>query len=91
MVRTQNPDNCSVSGQKIWYNYGMNNFGSGKSLKETSPQLRDDAERHMRILDVAERDSVIEGLPPFSDETREKLRKQLQNIASHEPVIEPAE
>lgn len=64
----------------------MNNFGSGKSLKEASPHLRDDAERHVRILDVTERDSVIEGLPPFSEETREKLRKQLQRITT--PVFE---
>ena len=60
----------------------MNNFGTGKSLKEASPQLQDDAERHARILEVAERDSVIEGLPPFSEETRNKIRKQLQVIAA---------
>jgi len=34
---------------------------------------------------------VIEGLPPFSEETREKLRKQLQEIANHEPVTKPVE
>ena len=77
--------------RKTWYNIGMNNFGTGKSLKEASPQLQDDARRHARILDIAERDSVIEGLPPFSEETREKLRKQLQQIANHQPVTEPAE
>ena len=59
-------------------------------MKEASPQLRDDAERHARILEVTERNSVIEGLPPFSEETREKLRKQLQEIANHEHVTEPA-
>lgn len=69
----------------------MNSFGSGKSLIEASPQLQDDAERHTRILEVAERNSVIEGLPPFTEETREKLRKQLQQITNQEPVTEPAE
>jgi hypothetical protein len=71
----------------------MNNFGTGKTLKEASPQLQEDAERHSRILEVAERDSVIEGLPPFTEQTRERFRKQLEALASitPEPVSEPAE
>ena len=69
----------------------MNNFGTGQSLQESSPYLQDDAKRHARILEVAERNSVIEGLPPFTEETREKLRKQLQQIANCEPSVEPAE
>lgn len=54
--------------------------GSGPSLIDTSPWLRDPAERHRRILDVAERNSVIEGLPPFTDETREKIRRDLESV-----------
>jgi len=53
--------------------------------------LQDAAERHARILEVAERDSVIEGLPPFTDEIRTKLREQLESMVTPEPVSEPAE
>lgn len=59
----------------------MNNFGSGPTLRETSPWLSDDEERRERILDVVERDSVIEGLPPFREETRQRLMKQLESMA----------
>lgn len=60
-------------------------------MREASPDLRDSAERHARILEVAERDSVIEGLPPFTDEIRDKLRKQLEAMVTSAPVVEPAE
>lgn len=69
----------------------MNNFGTGKTLRDASPYLRDAAERHARILEVAERDSIIEGLPPFSDEIRTKLKKQLESMSTQEPVSKPAE
>jgi hypothetical protein len=69
----------------------MNHFGTGKSLRESSPDLRDDAERHAKILEVTERNSVIEGLPPFTEETRGKLRKQLESMATGEPETKPAE
>lgn len=52
--------------------------GTGPTLAEVSPWLRDAAERHRRILDVAERNSVIEGLPPFTDELRERIAEQLR-------------
>jgi hypothetical protein len=65
------------------------NFGSGPKLKDACSWLRDDAARHDRILDVAERNSVIEGLPPFQDETRRKLREQLEARAARRPA--PAE
>ena len=48
-----------------------------KFLRDLSPHLRDDGEFARRILDVVERDSVIEHLPPFSPEFREKLRKDI--------------
>ncbi len=65
------------------------NFGNGPILKDACPYLRDDAERRERILDVVERNSVIEGLPPFDEETRRRLRKQLAAICG--PPPEPAE
>ena len=55
----------------------MNDFGKGPTLETANPWLCDEAERIARILDVTERNSVIEGLPPFSDEMRRKLRDEL--------------
>lgn len=55
----------------------MNIFGSGPLLKDACRWLRDDRERHQRILEVTERDSVIEGLPPFQEETRQRMLEQL--------------
>jgi len=69
----------------------MNNFGTGKTLREASPHLQDAAERHARILEVAERDSIIEGLPPFTDEIRTRLREQLESMVTPEPASEPVE
>jgi hypothetical protein len=60
----------------------MNDFGTGPLLKDASPWLRDDAERRERILDVAERNSVIEGLPPFDDHMRERLRRMMAAAAA---------
>jgi hypothetical protein len=60
-----------------WYNTGMTDFGKGPTLAEANPWLRDEAERIERILDVTERNSVIEGLPPLSDAMRERLRMEL--------------
>jgi len=54
--------------------------GSGPSLIDASPWLRDPEERHERILDVAERNSVIEGLPPFTDEIRRKILDELIDL-----------
>jgi len=56
-------------------------FGDGPPLKDTSPWLRDERERHLRILDAAERNSVIEGLPRFSQELRSQLLKRLAELA----------
>jgi len=58
------------------------NFGSGPSLKDASPWLRNTAERHARILRVTEINSVIEGLPPFTDETRAMIAAKLSAIDS---------
>ncbi len=67
----------------------MDNFGKGPTLKEASPRLQDDRARVERILTVTEINSVTEGLPPFTEETRERLREQLSQTAS--PGPEPTE
>jgi hypothetical protein len=56
-------------------------FSDGPPLKETSPWLRDERERHLRILDAAERNSVIEGLPRFTQEMRFRLLRRLAELA----------
>jgi hypothetical protein len=55
----------------------MSNFGEGPTLEQASPHLQDRAVRTERILDAAERDSVIEGLPPFPEDFRQRLRDEL--------------
>ena len=67
----------------------MIEFGKAPTLKDHSPFLRDDAERVERILDVVERNSVIEGLPPLTAELRERLRRQLLDTTA--PHQAPAE
>lgn len=64
----------------------MNDFGKGPTLEQANPWLRDAAERVDRILDVTERNSVIEGLPPLSEEMRRKLRNELTGAAGPGPV-----
>jgi hypothetical protein len=56
-------------------------LGSGPTLKELAPWIKDEAVRYERILDVTERDSIIEGLPPLEAETRRRILAQLQAIA----------
>lgn len=63
----------------------MKEFGTGKTLREASPFLRDDVQRHALILEVVERNSIIEGLPPFSEEFRNQLKKQLEAIVAYNP------
>jgi hypothetical protein len=65
----------------------MTDFGKGTTLSQANPWLRDEAERIERILDVTERNSIIEGLPPLSEEMRERLRRELK--ASSELVQAP--
>jgi hypothetical protein len=67
----------------------MTDFGKGPTLKEGSPWLRNDQERIERILTVTETDSVIEGLPPFEEETRRQLRDRLSSLGV--PAPKPAE
>jgi len=58
----------------------MMTFGKGPALRDTCPWLQNTSERHRRILDVTERDSVIEGLPPFREETRRRIAERLAAI-----------
>ena len=67
----------------------MDNFGKGPTLKEAVPQLCDDKSRIEQILIVAETDSVSEGLPPFDDAIRDRLRQRLNSRC--EPCPTPAE
>lgn len=60
----------------------MSNFGTGLTLRQACPWLRDQKERHRRILDAAERNSVIAGLPPFSPEFRQMLLRKLEEMAN---------
>lgn len=57
----------------------MVNFGKGPTLREAFDWLQDDSVRRREILDVAERNSVIEGLAPFTEETRRRLLAQLEH------------
>lgn len=78
------------SGSRTCYNLCMAiEFGTGPLLKDACPWLRDDQVRHERILDVTERNSVIEGLPPFQQDTRRRIMAQLQGLA--QPPRAPAE
>ena len=56
--------------------------GTGPSLRESSPYLRDESQCIARILDVAERNSMIEGLPAFDEPLRQAIRHDLQAILS---------
>ncbi len=61
-------------------------LGKGPTLKELAPWLKDEALRHERILEVTERDSVIEGLPPLQEATRRRILAQLRAIAEQPPT-----
>ena len=64
----------------------MNDLGKGPTLEQACSALRDEVERVERILDVAERNSVIAGLPPFSEELRETLRRELRGESPQRPA-----
>jgi hypothetical protein len=55
----------------------MKNFGKGPTLEQASPYLQERAAGTERILEAAERDSVIEGLPLFPEDFRQRLREEL--------------
>jgi hypothetical protein len=55
-----------------WYPAGMT-FGKGQPLRQFSKYLRDPKERAERIVDVVERNSVIEGLPKLTPRRRQSL------------------
>lgn len=63
----------------------MMHFGAGPTLKQVSPHLRDHRARIDRILTITETDSVIEGLPPMQEETRQRIRRRLTELAEPSP------
>jgi hypothetical protein len=65
----------------------MTDFGIGLTLKQASPRLRDDRARIERILTVTEINSVAEGLPPFDEETRNRLRDRLSRLSAPAPEL----
>lgn len=56
--------------------------GTGPTLRDASPYLRDDAECIARIIDVSERNSMIEGLPAFDESLRQSIRRELEVLFS---------
>lgn len=64
----------------------MIDFGQGPTLRESSRWLQDDEQRWNRILDAVERNSVIEGLPPFSVETRLRFLEELKALSPPLPA-----
>ncbi len=67
----------------------MVNFGTGPPLREKYAWLRDDAVMHAKIIDVVERNSVIAGLPPFTEEFRRQLLQELEALARAQPPEAP--
>jgi len=67
----------------------MVDFGKGPTLKEAFSWLRDDSARIEQILTVTEINSVIEGLPPLREETRQQIRRRLTVLS--ERASAPAE
>jgi hypothetical protein len=59
----------------------MVDFGKGPTLREACRWLQNDEERWNRILDAVERNSVIEGLPPFSEETRARFLEDHKRLS----------
>ncbi len=55
-------------------------FGKGSILRQLSPKLRNTTTRQRIILDRAERNSVIEGLPPFTEQTKKECLKELNAL-----------
>jgi hypothetical protein len=55
-------------------------FGKGTSLKAFSKYLRDPKERRKRIIDVTERNSVIEGLPKLTPKRRASMLRKLKKV-----------
>lgn len=70
--------------KRCYYILCMAFLGVGPALINVSPWLRDPEERARRILDVTERDSVIEGLPPLTKSMRARLEAYLVNLPVRE-------
>lgn len=60
--------------------------GTGPTLRQAIPWLQDDQAVDL-ILDATERNSVSEGLPPFTAETRASLRQELRAILDAQSTV----
>lgn len=56
-------------------------FGTGIPLRQFSRHLRNDAVRHEMILNCVERNSVIEGLPRFTKESRTECLREIRKVS----------
>jgi len=61
------------------YNGDMVYFGKGKRLIDVSKYLRDPKKRWAMILDAAERNSMIAGLPPFTEKMKKELLREFES------------
>lgn len=53
-------------------------FGTGTPLRQYSKRLRDPKRRWKSILEVVRRDSVIEGLPDFTPQSKAEILNELK-------------
>jgi hypothetical protein len=79
-ISRQNVQILAAIGFKTCYNVIMT-FGSGIPLRQFSKALRNDSVRHRIILDRVERNSVIEGLPRFTDSSKAECLKEMKKIS----------
>ena len=67
--------------QEIICYTGVVTFGTGISLRQFSKKLRNSDTRQRIILDRAERNSIIEGLPRFTKQTKQECLRELHDLA----------
>jgi hypothetical protein len=65
----------------------MVDYGSGALVKDVCPWLADDAGSIGCIIEAAERNNVIEGLPPYDRANRDRLHEELRLIFANAPSL----
>jgi len=56
-------------------------FGTGTPLRQFSPHLQNAEKRHQIILDRVERNSVIEGLPRFTEQSKDECLQEIKKAS----------